>query len=387
MRLKLVAGKDGEVALPAPELAGAGLRGAEVEWSALPGLGLLAPAGAAGAWFAGSLAAASFAEVAQLVCGSLKTGVLHLSLADGAVRHRKAIQIRDGQVVFASSSDPRDRLGPVLVRTGMVDEAVVERCGKLVAAGRPLGQVLVEEKILSAGQLYEAIGAQVREIFLSAFEAPGGEFLFREEPLDERSAVRLAERSRDLILAGLKRADAAERARGVTPLPGPEHSPALPAVPSMAAPPASPQPAWPEPPRASAPAQAAAPEAKRTSSSDIRPGGPFEAYKKLFRAVFTAAARASSEAGRQLDSWFDRVPPSRRALFDGVTFGPQGEVDVARVLENARASGLSGAAARARALEALEALLTFALFEARNRLSRDEAEALRREVGRIQMGG
>jgi len=379
VRLKLVAGKDGEVALPGPELAGAGLGGVEAEWSALPGLGLLAPAGAAGAWFAGSLAAASFAEVAQLVCGSLKTGVLHLSLGDGAGRHRKAIQVRDGQVVFASSSDPRDRLGPVLVRTGICEAAQVERCGKLVAPGRPLGQVLVEEKILSAGQLYEAIAAQVREIFLSAFEAPGGEFLFREEPLDEKSAVRLPERSRDLILAGLKRADAAERARGrTTPMPPgaawlepPQSLVAVSVVaPSPAAPPSTPPPATPPRPTAAEPSSR-----------------PFEAYRKLFRAVFAAAARASSEAGRQLDSWFERVPPSRRALFEGVTFGPQGDVDVERVLENARATGLTGAAARAKALEALEALLTFALFEARNRLSRDEAEALRREVGRLQMGG
>jgi len=368
VRLKLLSGKDGEVALPGPELAGAGLRGAEVEWSALPGLGLLAPAGAAGAWFAGSLAAASFAEVAQLVCGSLKTGVLHLSLAAGSERHRKAIQVRDGQVVFASSSDPRDRLGPVLVRLGVCDAAVVERCGKLVGPGRPLGQVLVEEKVLSAGQLYEAIGAQVREIFLSAFEAAGGEFLFREEPLDEKSAVRLPDRSRDLILAGLKRADAAERARAG----------------GAAAPELAP-PGWPEP--GPPPPSLPPPPAARPTPPELSPGRPFEAYRKLFRAVFAAAARASSEAGRQLDSWFERVPPSRRALFQGVTFGPQGDVDVGRVLENARATGLQGAAARAKALEALEALLTFALFEARNRLSRDEAEALRREVGRLQMGG
>lgn len=364
MRLKLVAGKEGEAALPGPELSAAGLSGAEAEWSALPGLGLLAPTGAAGAWFAGSLAAASFAEVAQLVCGSLKTGVLHLSLAAGGVHHRKAIQVRDGQVVFASSSDPRDRLGPVLVRGGLATAEQVDRCGKLVAPGKPLGQVLVEEKVLSAGQLYEAIGAQVREIFLSAFEAAAGEFLFREEPLDEKSAVRLPERSRDLILAGLKRADAAERAA------------AAPMTQDL------PAPDWPE---ASPPAPP--PPPPRPPPTELQLGGPFEAYRKLFRAVFAAASRASSEAGRQLDSWFERVPPSRRALFEGVSFGPAGDVDVGRVLENVWATGLQGAAARAKALEALEALLTFALFEARNRLSRDEAEALRREVGRIQMGG
>ena len=45
-----------------------------------------------------------------------------------------------------------------------------------------------------------------------------------------------------------------------------------------------------------------------------------------------------------------------------------------------------GAAARARALEALEEFLAFALFEAKNRLPRADAERLLREVGKMQMG-
>jgi hypothetical protein len=378
MRLKLVSGRDGEVALPAGEADAARLEGA-AEWRALPGLGLLSAAGAAGAWFAGTLAAASVAEVGQLVASTLKTGVLHLSLGAGGARHRKTVHFRDGQVVFASSSDPADRLGPVLERLGLASAKDVARCAPLVRPGRPLGQVLVEKGVLDAGRLYEGIAGQVREIFLSSFEVAEGEFLFREEPLDEGNAVRLPERTRDLILAGLKRADEAERRRGT------------PAAPDL------PPPEWPEAARAQAltgvpaaasatPRRASAPPAAAGDSAPRR-AGPFEAYRRLFRAVYEAAAGASSEAGRQLDSWFERVPPSRQTLFTGVHFGPDGDLDVDRVLANATAAGAQGAAARARALEALEALLAFALFEACNRLSRDEAEALRREVHRIQMGG
>ena len=62
-------------------------------------------------------------------------------------------------------------------------------------------------------------------------------------------------------------------------------------------------------------------------------------------------------------------------------------MDVARILVNVNATGAyKGAAARARSLEALEELLAFALFEAKNRLPRAEADRLLREVGRMQVG-
>jgi Domain of unknown function (DUF4388) len=374
VRLKLVTGADGEVALPASEAKAARLEGA-TDWRALPGLGLLSQVGAAGAWFAGTLAAASFAEVAQLVASTLKTGVLHLSLGAGGARHRKTVHFRDGGVSFASSSDPADRLGPVLERLGLASAEDVGRCGPLVGPGRPLGQVLVEQGVLDAGRLYEGIAGQVREIFLSAFEAEEGEFLFREQPLDQGTAVRLPERTRDLILAGLKRADEAEQLRRppVPDLPAPEWPEAAPEAPATSGRP---------PPRR---ATASAPPATSPASA-VGLSGAFDAYRRLFRAVHGAAARASSEAGRQLESWFERAPPSLRGPFAGADFGPDGSVDMDRVFANAMAKAPGGPTARARALEALEALLAFALFEACNRLSRDEAEALRREVRRVQLG-
>ena len=74
-------------------------------------------------------------------------------------------------------------------------------------------------------------------------------------------------------------------------------------------------------------------------------------------------------------------------MFEGVQIDGDGNMDVAQVLANVEASGqYQGAAARARSLEALEELLAFALFEAKNRLPRAEAERLLREVGRMQVG-
>jgi hypothetical protein len=103
--------------------------------------------------------------------------------------------------------------------------------------------------------------------------------------------------------------------------------------------------------------------------------------------VHGALAATIPDAAARLNGYLDQLPEKRRVPFEGVRIGPDGDVDVAQVLGNVSAAGaFRGAAARARALEALDELLAFALFEAKNRLPRDDAERLLREVGRMQVG-
>ena len=364
MRAKLVVGREGEIAVPPAEAEALGLAGGgEVDLvSARGAFALLVPAreDAPRAFFAGSLAALTPPEVVQFIFSSLKTGVLLLAFGDDPARaatagapaelRRKSIYFRDGQIVFASSSDLADRLGAVLGRSGLVGAEDLERCGRLVKGDRPFGQVLVDEGILDAGQIYEAVTHQVREIVLAALVETAGEFAFLEGPNDESNAVKLPERTRDLILEGLRRRSAAEAA-----------DPGAPLV-------------------ASASAQA-------TATRGPRGGGPFDTYRRIFRRVHAALAAAGPDAAKRLNSWLEALPGPKRDVFEGVRFAPDGELEAARVLVNVNASGaFQGAAARARALEVLEELLRFALFEAKTRLPRAEAEALLREVGRMQIG-
>jgi hypothetical protein len=328
-------------------------------------------------WFAGSLGALTVPEVVQFVFSSLKTGVLLLAFGDGDAPRadrpgelrRKSIYFRDGQVVFASSSEPRDRLGPVLAAAGQVSEADLERCSRLVGSGRPLGQVLVDEGVLNAGQLYEAVGVQVKEIFLSCFLETVGEFAFLEGS-HEQSQVKLPERTRDLILQGMKRLEEAELQRAeLEPAWGPPSEPEI--TIEVEAPVLTPPPAPGVKPRQRVPAAA----------------GPFETYRRIFKHVHAALAKVEPAAADRLNTWFDRLPEQRRAIFDNVRMSEDGEIDVAAILMNVTASGAyQGAAARARSLEALEEFLAFALFEAKNRLAKPDAERLLREVGRMQVG-
>jgi hypothetical protein len=387
LRAKLEVGSAGRIIVPPRQAEALGLAGGgDVDFvSARGACALLVPARGEEApppWFAGSLGSLTVPEVVQFVSQSLKTGVLLLSFGDGdAARaeeptqlRRKSIYFRDGQVVFASSSEPQDRLGPVLAATGLVPREDLERCKPLVRAGRPLGQVLVDEGVLTAAQLYEAIGAQVKEIFLGCFVEVAGEFAFIEGSADEQGqVVKLPERTRELIIQGMKRLEEAElrRAEAEAAAGGPPPSPE-PAIEVEIE-----LPALTPPPTAGAPAREKVPRA----------AGPFETYRRIFKRVHAALAAVEPEAATRLNGWFDRLPDARRAIFENVRMTADGELDVAAVLMNVNVSGAyKGAAARARSLEALEEFLSFALFEAKNRLARDDAEKLLREVGKMQVG-
>jgi len=462
VRAKLSIGFDGEVAVPPREAEALGLTpGDPIDVVTAKGSFLVvAPARegrSAQAYFAGSLAALTVAEVIQFVFTSIKSGVLLLSFGSERDRagargdrpdrlRRRSIYFREGQVVFASSSEPCDRLGPVLWRHGLLGWDVLERCGRLVKSGRPLGQVLVDEGQLTAGQLYTGVTHQVREILLGAFLETEGEFAFLEGPHDESNAVKLQERTRDLLLEGMKRVDEAERllaelggrgavlARAVEPpagvgefaarlmracdgkrtiaeaavesglglLEGLRQAAPLYAAGALVAgifaakPAAAATFAW-----AAGAADLAAPEPGSMPALTPVPGvlqaldgppttrsfNPFEIYRRCLKKVHGSLAELKPGSELRLNSYFDRLPEKQRPFFDGVRLDEQGDVDVARVLANVTATGgYKGAAAKARSLEALEDFLAFALFEVKNLLTREQAEALLREVGRMQVG-
>jgi hypothetical protein len=379
VRGKLTVGPEGQIAVPPRQAESLGLAGGgQVDFVTARGLcALVVPARSdqPRAWFAGSLSALTVPEVVQFVFSSLKTGVLLLAFGEGdATRpddperlRRKSVYFRDGQVVFASSSDHADRLGPVLAEAGFVGEAELERCSRLVRSGRPLGQVLVDEGTITSGQLYEAITLQVKRIFLAAFLETSGEFAFVEGPLEGQNEVKLPERTRDLVLQGMKELQRAELRRAEAEAAQGPPPPEI--VIEIEAPALTPPPG--ATPRAKVP----------------RAAGPFETYRRIFKRVHAALAAVEPDAAGRLNTWFDRLPEKRRAIFEGVRVAEDGEIDVAAILMNVNASGAyQGAAARARSLEALEEFLAFALFEAKNRLAGPEAERLLREVGKMQVG-
>src|SRR4051812_23186061 len=70
-------------------------------------------------FFTGTLEAFSVADVLSQVLSLTRTG--RLILVHDTLR--RTISFRDGQVIYASSSDPRERLGKSLLRAGTVTQA------------------------------------------------------------------------------------------------------------------------------------------------------------------------------------------------------------------------------------------------------------------------
>ena len=445
MRVELHIGPEGKIELPSREVEALGIAdGAQVElFTASGAYAIISPIQGNRAYFAGSISVLTVPEVIQSVIASLKSGVLLLRFGSEVERadraradqprqiRRKTIYFREGQVVFASSSDSSDRLGAILAQLGQVPADELERCGRLVKSGRPLGQVLVDEKVLTPAQLYEAVTQQVREILLGTFLEDEGEFSFLEGAHDERNAVKLPERTRELLLRGVKRREEVERilAGDVPDLDaplawGPAHGGevsqlvadalrlleqvdgtrtvraaleesglgtyyGLKAAASLiragVLAPIPPRPEEEQPALTPAPIQVVS--AGAGASMDQGNTGPFETYRRIFKRIYLPLVNAQPGALERLNNYFERLAENRRFVFEGVRMNDQGELDVAQVFRNVAASGLyKGAAARARALEALEDYLAYALFEAKNLLPRAEAESLLRDVGRMQMG-
>jgi hypothetical protein len=138
------------------------------------------------------------------------TGILALT-SGGA---RKALYLKAGRVVFASSNLPTDRLGEVLVRDGKITREQNEASLRALVQGRRQGRVLLETGALSPQDLWSAVHTQVSEVVFSVFQWDEGQFHFEESVLPEKERITVDLDVTALVLEGLRRADPAAALRG-----------------------------------------------------------------------------------------------------------------------------------------------------------------------------
>src|SRR5918996_1992501 len=342
-------------------------------------------------FLAATLSSFSVAEAFGYVLAGIRSG--RLVVTRGAVR--RWVAFREGQVVFAHSTEPWQRLGGVLVRLGLLSgEKLAEALGQ-VKPGARLGQVLTRNGTLSPARLYTAMTAAVRDIVVDLFAETEGELLFIEGSAPQEDALKLRETTRELAMEGMRRAEEVQRLRGRFP-------------PSLLV---SQGPAIPEEGRdlwTRAAVGATVAELRevfpggehaflsllesllRSGALEIRRGAEeatapayvderpvLERYRDLVRRV-SQALIDSGQGLESLRSFMAEPAPGSENSFEGVTLSDEGELDVERVMANFG----SGAAGRARAFEALDAFVWYALFTARNVVPADEAERLTSELRR-----
>ncbi len=145
-------------------------------------------------------------DLVQILRGHRFNGLL--SLHRGSVR--KHITVEQGRIVFATSSDPDERLGELLLRRGRISLRQFADAGRRVAPGRRLGTILVEEGLLSPKELVRGVVEQVQEIIYDAVTWSEGHYKL-EAGQHEAEAITLKIDTPRLILDGIHRIESWRR--------------------------------------------------------------------------------------------------------------------------------------------------------------------------------
>jgi hypothetical protein len=158
---------------------------------------------------AGRLEGISLPDLLWAVCSRRMTGVLELSRETC----RKQIYVQNGQIVFAASGDPDDRLGELLLRDGSISLDQLKDALARQEPGKRLGALLVEAGHLSPDKLVAGVLAQVERIVLGVFTWEDGEYRFEEGPLPTQEVITLGMKTGEILLRGIRRIRSFSRIR------------------------------------------------------------------------------------------------------------------------------------------------------------------------------
>jgi hypothetical protein len=134
------------------------------------------------------------------------TGTLRLE--KGA--ERIGIVAEDGRLVFGSTSNPDYRLGPRLLRRGVITLRQMEDAGRALSPGKRFGTVLVEKGMLEPRELVRGVIDQTRDIILLAFQWSAGRYRF-EPGAPAGEAITLDISTPELIFEGISQIEAWSR--------------------------------------------------------------------------------------------------------------------------------------------------------------------------------
>jgi len=126
------------------------------------------------------------------------TGMLRLQNGGDRI----GITFEDGRLVFAAASNPDYRLGPRLLRRGLITLRELEDAGRAMSGGKRLGTVLVEEGALDQDELVRGVVDQTRDIILLAFHWTSGEYRLDPGP-SAGEAIKIDMSTPQLIFDGI----------------------------------------------------------------------------------------------------------------------------------------------------------------------------------------
>jgi hypothetical protein len=149
----------------------------------------------------GALEEQGLPEVLRPRVRAKRTGVLRFTRR----RYVKTVYLSEGRVIFATSNDPDDRLGEMLLRKGRISYRALEASVRAMLGGKRQGTLLVENGSIRSKDLVEGVTEQVQEIVYSLFGWDEGEWEFTPGDLPSREVIVLRMSTADLIMEGIRR--------------------------------------------------------------------------------------------------------------------------------------------------------------------------------------
>ncbi|MGK2858734.1 MAG: DUF4388 domain-containing protein [Thermoanaerobaculia bacterium] len=169
----------------------------------------------------GTMTAGNLKQVpfATLLC-SIATGEKTVLLELRRNQLEKKIVFEKGSPVDCRSNLAHETLGRFLISEGKLNEETFNAClGKAASRGVPLGEILIENELIGAFELYRVLQQNLAKKLLDCFTWRDGAFEIKPDPPDVDSSLKV--KAPQLIVTGvMKFASQEEVDKSVVPLIG-----------------------------------------------------------------------------------------------------------------------------------------------------------------------
>lgn len=122
----------------------------------------------------------------------------------------KKVFVDSGQIIAASSNDPREYLGQILVCCGWISESQLRNAfQKQRIAKKLLGQILVDDLGLSEEQIFQSLVMKIEETVYNIFLWEDGRFIYYEglKDLADHDRIKTALSIDQVLFEGARRVD------------------------------------------------------------------------------------------------------------------------------------------------------------------------------------
>jgi hypothetical protein len=134
----------------------------------------------------GNLETFHITNVLQLIHTDQKTGILIVTWKDEAIK----VYIREGNIIHATKSHEKNRLGDLLIKHGMMNEKQLKECLKASKKQNiPLGKVVVDKGYTTVASLGKIIFKQAENAIYDMFFWEKGEFEYTDKAFSTQGMV------------------------------------------------------------------------------------------------------------------------------------------------------------------------------------------------------